>query len=1063
MRLRVRFKKILFWGAFFLLTCLGGVLGFACWYVTNSETMAGLIKAEIPRYLPGSVLNVQRVRIGLMQGGISLTQVSVLQTIDGAPFLTLRLPWLHIKHDPRALLKRRFVAREVVVAQPTLRLRRRKDGTWNLQGLLADPWPGPTLKTPPILIQNGTLELADGDSVKTAPILRDVALKIEPAGSKRLVFEGSAKGDAFDRLNLHGSIDLATGRITLSGEVTRLAISETLRARLPAEVRPAAGQLGLTGGEVDLQAAQLSYDPAASPRLRYDVSAQVRSGVLGCPSLPFPLNDLSASLTARDGVLWIEQAQGYNGPTTVRAERSRIVLGDLHRTPIDLQLAVIDLELDRRLRDKTPPELDDLWTLFSPRGRVSAAIHLVRDRPGGPVGYAWRVDCRDVAMLYKFFKYPLDHVRGWLKCQKQQIRLDLQTLVGGKPLRAWGTIDDPGPNAHVELDFQGEAVPIDKTLLDALPRDIRKVVDEFHPTGAVKGKAHVKRTRRARPEDPPEGIVAIDATLDLTERCAMRWDGLPYPVDNLTGRLELHPALWIFENMRGGNGQAVIKGSGRVEKLPRRPGDGPADRLAVDLDLSAEKLPFDDQLRTALPPAWRKTWATLNPVGSSDVQAQIRVRPDQPDRYHLEIVPLPETLVQLVFSRAEKPGVDPGGTFKLRMENVRGRFLFDNGPVHMKDVGFQFYGSPVQFADGRVLVQDSGQFQLNVHQIWARQFRMGAELRKIMPPVMEKFARRFDDGHSIATIKGNLGLSWSGQPGQPVLCNWDDTLVVFNDNAIQAGIPLEHLQGQLDHVQGWSNGDELKVDGVLRLDSVSLLGQQVTDLETPFHIGQGWAELGDLRGKLLGGEIAGQFRVSLVDTPHYFAGLTVNGADLQRYAKTLPGRQTFRGLVHGRLEFDGLGNDLRTLRGRGEAHVVNGQLGELPLLLRLVKKVQTLNLSPAGKSMFDAADIALTVSNGETVFNPIRLTGNAFSLLGQGTMDVQGNVDLRFKPVYGRDRLHVPLLSDAVREASGQLLVIRARGPIAFPRFDPEPLPRVADSVRSIGNRRAPRGERITP
>ena len=34
------------------------------------------------------------------------------------------------------------------------------DGTWNLQGLLADPWPGPWLdKTPPILIENGTVEL----------------------------------------------------------------------------------------------------------------------------------------------------------------------------------------------------------------------------------------------------------------------------------------------------------------------------------------------------------------------------------------------------------------------------------------------------------------------------------------------------------------------------------------------------------------------------------------------------------------------------------------------------------------------------------------------------------------------------------------------------------------------------------------------------------------------------------------------------------------------------------------------------------------------------------------
>ena len=58
------------------------------------------------------------------------------------------------------MLRGELDVREVDVVQPTLRLCQRPDGTWNLQGLLADPWPGPWLdKTPPILIQNGTVEL----------------------------------------------------------------------------------------------------------------------------------------------------------------------------------------------------------------------------------------------------------------------------------------------------------------------------------------------------------------------------------------------------------------------------------------------------------------------------------------------------------------------------------------------------------------------------------------------------------------------------------------------------------------------------------------------------------------------------------------------------------------------------------------------------------------------------------------------------------------------------------------------------------------------------------------
>ncbi len=33
-----------------------------------------------------------------------------------------------------------------------------------------------------------------------------------------------------------------------------------------------------------------------------------------------------------------------------------------------------DLELDQRLRDRTPAEYDELWDVFQPRGRVDATV-----------------------------------------------------------------------------------------------------------------------------------------------------------------------------------------------------------------------------------------------------------------------------------------------------------------------------------------------------------------------------------------------------------------------------------------------------------------------------------------------------------------------------------------------------------------------------------------------------------------------------------------------------------------------------------------------------------------
>ncbi len=1057
-----RVWKALGWSALVLVLSLAGGLGYAYYYVTDSATLAGLVRAEGPRYLPGSVVELGHAKLRPFTGEVQLTNVTVRQPVDGAQVLTLRVPWLRVRHDPRALLKGRFEPSEVVVAQPTLRVRRRKDGTWNLQGLLASPWPGPVSKTPPVQIQNGTVELSDGPpGTPPAAVLRDVSVRVESQGVGWLKFEGSARGDSFDRVNVSGTLEVATGRLELRGDVARLALNDTLRGRVPPEYAPAFAKLGLTGGEADVRVNRLRFDPAGATKLRYDVDGVLRAGVWNCPKLPFPLNDVSAGFAARDGVIAFDHAEGHYGTTAVRVSHAEFSALDPKRLPMSADLEVSDLELDARLRDWTPAEFRPVWSGFRPSGRLSLAVSVGRGEAGGPLRHRVVADCQDVAILYEHFKYPLDHLRGRLVWEGD--RLDVigvrTTAVGGRPLTANGVVLKPGPAAVVELSFTAESLPVDKALMDALPADVREVVDHFHPTGTVRGVLGLRRTPPAGPGDDPRGKVAIDATVDLNEHCAMTWDDMPYPVTNLTGRLKLHPDLWEFEGMRGGNGQAVLTGSGRVQKLP-----GPRNPLKVDLHLNAEKLPFDDQLRGALPQAWRKTWEILDPTGSCDVEATIAVDPSAADKSVLKIVPRPATGVRLHYSRSPRPGVDPGGTFELRMEDVSGLFVFENGPVQMKDVGFRFHGAPVRFADGRVTVEDTGRFDLRVRDLWVKEIRLDNRLRQTMPPVMAQFAQRLDDGRTF-TLKGDLGIGWSGKPGANAYCRWDKTLVVFNDNAVtvQPGLALEHIQGQLDGVHGYTDGDAFEVGGALRLESVALLGQQLTRLETPIVVKDGVLRLPSLRGGILGGEVTGGMSVSLEPTPRYAAGLAVRGADLQQYARTLPGRQTFRGTVDARLDLNGFGGELRTLQGRGEAHVTRGDLGELPVALRLFKFLQ---LSPVTKTAFDSADVALVVQNGETYFDPIRFTGDAFSLHGRGTMDVQGDLDLRLRVLLGRDSLHVrPIRGalDILREASGKLLVVRVQGTPASPSFRLDPLPDIADGLKTIGQNRSERAAERRP
>ena len=188
MRIGRRVVKALIWGVILCLSILGGGLWFAYWYLTDGETVAQLIRERAVRYFPRSTLDPGGVHISLYGGKAVFRQLRLIQNIDGASFEVLRIPWLSIRINTQKLAKGGFEAREVVVSQPTLRLRRRRDGTWNLDGLLADPWPGPWIETPPIAIQNATLVLMPDEDPPSAAATPDARQTSPVSGADDLRF-----------------------------------------------------------------------------------------------------------------------------------------------------------------------------------------------------------------------------------------------------------------------------------------------------------------------------------------------------------------------------------------------------------------------------------------------------------------------------------------------------------------------------------------------------------------------------------------------------------------------------------------------------------------------------------------------------------------------------------------------------------------------------------------------------------------------------------------------------------------------------------------------------------
>jgi hypothetical protein len=271
------------------------------------------------------------------------------------------------------------------------------------------------------------------------------------------------------------------------------------------------------------------------------------------------------------------------------------------------------------------------------------------------------------------------------------------------------------------------------------------------------------------------------------------------------------------------------------------------------------------------------------------------------------------------------------------------------------------------------------------------------------------------------------------------VCAWREARVLLNDNAIVAGVPIRHIQGQIRDLAGLSDGRSLEFEGVVAIDSLVVADQQVTGLVAPLSVAGGRVVLPDIRAVVMGGGLRGQLEMGLSETPEFKGWAELEGADLRRFAQTQGGRQEYSGRVSGRVELAGVGVDARRLNGSGHAHLADGDLGKLPWFLRLISP---LNLSRERRSAFDSADLSFVVKDGECVLEPIKITGNTISLKGSGTLKPPGEVDLEFKTLYGRDeRFHVPGLSDLTREASGQMLLITAKGPLASPAVGIDVLP----------------------
>jgi hypothetical protein len=241
---------------------------------------------------------------------------------------------------------------------------------------------------------------------------------------------------------------------------------------------------------------------------------------------------------------------------------------------------------------------------------------------------------------------------------------------------------------------------------------------------------------------------------------------------------------------------------------------------------------------------------------------------------------------------------------------------------------------------------------------------------------------------------------------------------IVANGIIHFGAPNDHLEVAIDAPTGMDYGFLGKT---LPVDHVS--GHLLfTDNRL---------QLTDIAGKLFNGSVRGGADISTAKgDPHYQANVIVDAVDFPRVADLYFKYQTPRGQLSGTYDWTGLGSDARSMRGKGTAHVTDGDIFAIPIFGPLSGILSAI-IPGAGYSQAHKANADFTIKEGVIHTDDFKFSGKLMGMLGHGDvrfLDDKVDFDIRID-ANGPGVLLTPMY---------KLFEYKGEGPIGKPNWHPK-------------------------
>ncbi|MFO0930123.1 MAG: AsmA-like C-terminal region-containing protein [Gemmataceae bacterium] len=1052
-----------------LVVCiLGGLTAGTALFVlyTNPTVVRQIVRERVGERFVRVAVQIGTARLRLL-GGVLVNELRLSRSDQVETGDFLYVPNAVIFHDKEQMLDGRVAIRQVELNRPQFRLIRERDGRFNVSGIL-----GPiNLKErlPTVVVRGGTVTIEDRGLGEGGPLLQlqNVELTLINDPLPLLHIEGTGHADLIGPVRFRAAVPRATMAARVEFDLPGIPIGNELLGRITRIVPELAGKLGQLTGRAELRG-QVALPGDGPGKATYDCTLNLRNGRFRHDALPVPLENLDLAVKLTDGVVPQARLRAASGTARldVQLRDARLPAGrDQLDNPLDL-IGELDAEVTKFVVTDAalaaaPADLAFVKPDFSPSGPLDVRFRYRKATARKPVVKEWTIEPQGMSGAFVDFAYPVRQVRGAIvvdvaRAPLRNIHIDLTGQAGETPVSLRGSIKGEKATSEVILDISGRDLLLDDSIYQVLPARVQRVAQQFLPqesrthglASRPMGKADIEaQIRRSH------GEARLQKQFTVTfKRASVLYDKFPYPLENVSGVLVVHPDHWECKGFRGFHAGGEILVDARSFELPGgRPagGIGSSGPERVKVRITGRELLLDGEFEKALAPisgnervALQQAWKKLRLAGRLSFSAEVVDDPGQPQNIDVSVD---------VRGCTMKPEY-----FDYALEQVAASVRYRQDLVTIRDLTARHGPAEIGLRSGVIQVRpDGGGFTAWLQGLTARGLVTDDAFLQALPDTLQRVAEAIRL-RSPVDLAASLTLVAPPGPTKPLEVWWEGA-IGLNDAALRAGVTITGATGQV-YTRGYHDGRRLRgATGQLKLDRATVLGQPLTGVQARLDHEPGSPEVlrvRDLRAGLFGGTLTGQARVDTSGGLRYDVLLEAIGVQLELLGRHNLGdasRQAqLQGPLRAALHLTGEGKDIYGVKGNGRVDIPEGKMGQLPVLLDLVK---AFGLRVPDRTAFEQAHMLFGIEGPQLAVRQLDLYGNAISLRGQGNVDLDGNhLNLEFTATPGRVSQILPVGFDAIPQAiSQQFFKIKMHGKLGKDgplRFDKELIPAVVEPLR---------------